>query len=264
MVPLPVVTVPKGTALLPVWLKATLPVPVDRLVTATAVPRLLFSATLPLVLVALTLVAFRFSAVRSPMPVPAERLAVVPVTVPPPSMSPAELMVTLPVPALVVPVRGTLPAVAVVSAMLLLEPVATLLPTVRLAPVSVRAMVPLPVVTVVKVTAPLPVWLNVTVPVPVDRLVTATAVARLLFSTRLPLVLVAFTLVAFRFRAVRSPMPVRAVRLAVPPVTVPLPSMSPAELMVTVPVPAFVVPVRLTLPAVLVVSVTFWLLPLAP
>ena len=47
-------------------------------------------------------------------------------------------------------------SVAVVSVMLLLFPVATLAPIVRLPPASLKAMVPLAVVTLVKVTAPLP------------------------------------------------------------------------------------------------------------
>ena len=92
---------------------------------------------------------------------------------------------------------------------------------------------------------------------PVLSELTLTAEARLLFSTMLPLVVPAPMFAAARFSAVLSPMPVTALKLTVLAVTLPAPSMLPAEVMVYAAPAAVVVPVSRMLPVVKVVRLTF-------
>ena len=113
--------------------------------------------------------------------------------------------------------------------------------------------------TVPKLTPPAPKFSNRIVPPPaVVSVVTTTAVARALSMLTFPLVELSAVIVApDSSSGVVFPIPVAAFRSIVDAVTRPAPLIAATELIVTSSAAAVVVPVRITLPLVVVVSVTF-------
>ena len=165
--------------------------------------------------------------------------------------APAELNVTLPK---FVSLPASLPSVIVAPVMLALAVIAKSpsLPSVtdpdalttRLAALTLpsSAIAPALLVTVAEVVAatvpvvrsPPPDWSICAEPPPVIRLVTFTAVASVLSTSTLPLVVSALIDVAANSRAVVLPIPVAAFRSTVAAVTSPAPLIEPAALLVTV------------------------------
>ena len=128
-----------------------LPVPVVKVVTVTAVAKVLLISTLPLVVSAVMVEPANSRTVVSPIPVTALRSITLAVTKPEPLIEPSEVITTSSPAAVVVPVKITLPPAVVVRLTLPSVPAVTEVPTVRFAPVLLKVILPSVVVAEVTV-----------------------------------------------------------------------------------------------------------------